>query len=78
MLLKEKLDYPSAHEELEILNRIENDVFMKCDPVLSLNDIMFLPNFPDTASVITFAAVVFARPGTDSSKIWLFVIKVTY
>lgn len=41
-LLKEKLDYPSAHEELEILNRIENDVFMKCDPVLSLNDIMFL------------------------------------
>ncbi|MCL1917543.1 MAG: MoxR family ATPase [Peptococcaceae bacterium] len=41
-LLKEKLDYPNIHEELEILNRIEQDAFAKASPVLSLSDMSFL------------------------------------
>lgn len=41
-LLKEKLEYPNVEEELEVLNRIENDVFIKNKPVLSLKDITYL------------------------------------
>ena len=41
-LLKEKLTYPTISEEMEILKRIENDVFTVSDPILSLNDIAFL------------------------------------
>lgn len=41
-LLKEKLDYPSKDEEFEILNRIEQDVFVGGMPVLDLEDIRFL------------------------------------
>ena len=43
-LLKEKLEYPSIDEELEILNRIENDVFIKSKAVLKLKDIIYLQN----------------------------------
>lgn len=41
-LLKEVLDYPDQPEELEILNRVENEVFENNRPVLNLNDIKFL------------------------------------
>ena len=41
-LLKEKLDYPSKEEELEILNRIERNVFAKSESVLELKDVVFL------------------------------------
>lgn len=41
-LLKEKLEYPTKEEEFEILNRIENEVFVKAKPVVNLNDIAFL------------------------------------
>ena len=41
-LLKEKLEYPNADEEIEILNRIENDVFINRNPVLNLNDVKYL------------------------------------
>ena len=41
-LLKEVLNYPDKEEELEILNRIENEVFENNLPVLNLNDIKFL------------------------------------
>ena len=41
-LLKEKLTYPTISEEIEILNRIENNVFVENEPILSLDDISFL------------------------------------
>lgn len=41
-LLKEKLEYPTNQEELEILNRIEKDVFLNDKPILKLKDITFL------------------------------------
>ncbi len=41
-LLKENLDYPNPDEELEILNRIEQDAFSKNEPILSLNDVIYL------------------------------------
>lgn len=41
-LLKEKLDYPTKDEELEILNRIERNVFEKGKAVLDLNSVMYL------------------------------------
>ncbi|MBP3708714.1 MAG: AAA family ATPase [Clostridia bacterium] len=43
-LLKEKLDYPTKSEELEILNRIEKDVFSQSKPVLDLKSITYLQN----------------------------------
>lgn len=41
-LLKEKLEYPSNQEELEILDRIEKEVFLNDKPILQLTDITFL------------------------------------
>ena len=41
-LLKEKIDYPTVEEELEILNRIEKDVFVSNPPVLEVKDIAYL------------------------------------
>ena len=41
-LIKEKLFYPNISEEIEILNRIENNVFTDSRAVLNLNDISFL------------------------------------
>ena len=41
-LLKEKLNYPTEDEEIEILKRLENKVFSNVKAVLSLNDIKFL------------------------------------
>lgn len=41
-LLKVKLSYPDASNELEILNRIENDVFSEGHAVVNLEDIIFL------------------------------------
>lgn len=41
-LLKEKLEYPTNEEELEILNRIEKDVFLNDKAILKLDDIKFL------------------------------------
>lgn len=41
-LLKEKLVYPTMDEELEILNRIENDVFSVHQAVATLDDVSFL------------------------------------
>lgn len=43
-LLKENLDYPSTDDELEILNRIEQDAFSKNDPILELKDVVYLQN----------------------------------
>ena len=41
-LLKEVIDYPDTNGELEILNRIEADVFSDIKSVASLKDILFL------------------------------------
>lgn len=41
-LLKEKLDYPTNQEELEILNRIEKEIFLNDKAILKLKDIVFL------------------------------------
>ena len=41
-LLKERLFYPTISEEIEILNRIENNVFVDTKAILSLADVSFL------------------------------------
>lgn len=41
-LIKETLNYPTASEELEILNRIENNVFQKREKAVELDDIKYL------------------------------------
>lgn len=41
-LLKEKLIYPSAEEEMEILSRIESDVFASQQAVADIEDVRFL------------------------------------
>lgn len=41
-LLKEKLVYPSAEEEMEILSRIESDVFATQQAVADIEDVRFL------------------------------------
>ena len=41
-LLKEKIYYPKKEDEVEILNRIEADVFSHSEAVVSLKDIVFL------------------------------------
>lgn len=41
-LLKVNLDYPNRNEEMEILNRIEGDVFSKSNAVSNVEEIVFL------------------------------------
>ena len=41
-ILKEKLEYPSILEELEILNRVENQVFEKKQKVVNLKEVKYL------------------------------------
>ncbi len=41
-IIKETLHYPTANEELEVLNRIERDVFEHKQKVVSLKDIKYL------------------------------------
>ena len=41
-IIKENLHYPTANEELEVLNRIERDVFEHKQKVVSLKDIKYL------------------------------------
>lgn len=41
-LMKEVLDYPSKDEEVEVLNRLEKDVFNDSTPILTLIDVLFL------------------------------------
>lgn len=41
-LIKEKVEYPTVNEEVEILNRIEQDVFSKNGAILALEDMKFL------------------------------------
>ena len=43
-LIKEKIDYPTIEEEIEILNREENNVFVKNAPIFKIEDIEFLQN----------------------------------
>lgn len=41
-IIKETLSYPTAYEELEVLNRIERNVFEKSKKVITINDIKYL------------------------------------
>lgn len=41
-IIKETLKYPTLSEELEIINRIENDTFLKKEKVVELEDIKYL------------------------------------
>ena len=43
-LLKEIITYPTADQEVEILNRIEKDVFTNVSSVASIDDVLFLQN----------------------------------
>ena len=41
-LLKEKLDYPTVNEEIEILSRIENNAFEKGEPAIELKELRYI------------------------------------
>ena len=41
-IIKETLNYPTAAEELEVLNRIEKNVFQKAEKVVDIKDIKYL------------------------------------
>lgn len=41
-LMKEKLNYPTVNEEIEILNRLEKDVFNNRKSILKLDDLEYL------------------------------------
>lgn len=41
-IIKETLNYPTATEELEVLNRIEKNIFSKAEKVVSIKDIKYL------------------------------------
>ena len=41
-LLKEKLDYPTVNDEIEILSRIENNAFEKGEPVVELKELRYI------------------------------------
>lgn len=41
-LLKEKLEYPNIQEEIQIINKIEKEVFNNSSSVVSIKDILFL------------------------------------
>lgn len=41
-LIKEKVDYPTIDEEVEIMSRIENNVFSEFNAILKLEDLEFL------------------------------------
>lgn len=41
-LLKEKIEYPSAVEEFEILNRIERNAFARTESTVTIDDLKFL------------------------------------
>ncbi len=43
-IIKETITYPTAEEELEVLNRIENNVFEKAEKVVNLEHIKYLQN----------------------------------
>ena len=43
-IIKETITYPTAEEELEVLNRIENNVFEKAEDVVNLEHIKYLQN----------------------------------
>ena len=43
-LLKEIITYPTAEQEVEILNRIEKDVFTSVTPVATIDDVLLLQN----------------------------------
>ena len=43
-LLKEIITYPTADQEVEILNRIEKDVFTNVTSVATIDDVLFLQN----------------------------------
>lgn len=43
-LLKVKLSYPNTENEIEILNRIEADIFANSEAVATLDDIIYLQN----------------------------------
>ncbi len=46
-LIKEKIDYPSLDEEVEIMGRLERKVFDKKGAILTLDDLKFLQSLTD-------------------------------
>jgi MoxR-like ATPase len=50
-LMKEKLDYPTPEEEVEILERIENKVFDDDSPILDLDSVVFLQKLSEKVYV---------------------------
>ena len=50
-LMKEKLDYPTPEEEVEILERIENKVFDDDSSILDLDSVVFLQKLSEKVYV---------------------------
>ena len=46
-LIKEKVNYPTIDEEVEIMSRIENNVFSEFNAILKLEDLEFLQELTD-------------------------------
>lgn len=71
-LLKETLSYPTAMEEFEVLNRIENNIFETKEKVVNLKDIKFLQElskkvYIDTAVKKYLISIVYAT--RNASKV---------
>ncbi len=69
-IIKETLNYPTANEELEVLNRIENNVFDKKEKVVSLKDIKYLQQlskkvYIDKAVKEYIVSIVYATRNTS-------------
>ena len=69
-LLKESIDYPSANEEIEILNRIENHVFNDEKPIVKLEAVRYLQDlcdkvYMDNAIKQYIVSIVYATRNTS-------------
>ena len=50
-LIKEKVQYPNPDEEVEILNRIENNVFKNTTPILNVDSLRFIQSLSNKVYV---------------------------
>ncbi len=69
-IIKETLNYPTATEELEVLNRIENNIFQNKGKVVSIKDIKYLQElskkvYIDEAVKKYIVSIVYATRNTS-------------
>ncbi len=69
-IIKETLKYPNSNEELEILNRIEKNIFEKAEKVVTIKDIKYLQDlskkvYIDEAVKRYIISIVYATRNTE-------------